>query len=338
MTLLARNERLAASAGATGVVRVEGGAAPDLADDETVLVLCGAHVYDRRVASAIPRDEAGESLALTSGDRALPVFHGRFREARGLLDAQSSEELAARAHRIAQRTRSAGERLVDVDVRDAASAARATDALWESCRKPIDGYVSRYLNRHVSLFVSRRIVDTGIRPNHVSILCIVLGVVGALLAAQGSYWFFLAGALVFQANSIIDGIDGELARVRWQGSKTGELLDSAGDNLSNFSFFIATAWVAFRAHDTLFATLGAAGLSLWALYLAFLYGNLAKMGRGDVLLVRTALDRVATGPVAASVRFLRALVRRDSFVFATLVFAALGVPRAILVMVAIGAR
>jgi phosphatidylglycerophosphate synthase len=39
--------------------------------------------------------------------------------------------------------------------------------------------------------------------------------------------------LLFQLNSIIDGVDGELARMRLEASVLGEWLDTVGDGLCN---------------------------------------------------------------------------------------------------------
>src|SRR5690606_32747233 len=64
-------------------------------------------------------------------------------------------------------------------VTDAASHAKTEHALWERCRKVVDGFVSRNLNRHISLFISRRIATSPITPNHVSSFTLVLGLVGA---------------------------------------------------------------------------------------------------------------------------------------------------------------
>jgi 1L-myo-inositol 1-phosphate cytidylyltransferase / CDP-L-myo-inositol myo-inositolphosphotransferase len=223
-----------------------------------------------------------------------------------------------------------------IDAACDAGASEAAEALWQSCRKPVDGYVSRYLNRHISLAISRRIVDTPITPNQVSASCIMLGILSGVLAAQGGYAYLLAGATLFKLNSILDGVDGELARVRWAYSNVGELLDSAGDNIANFSFFGGVAVAALHAGQHGLATAGLLGLSLWALYLVFLYTRLTGSGRGDVMQVRTSLDAMRSPLVHALLSLGRKVLRRDSFVMVSFVAAVLGYAPYLLLMILAG--
>jgi phosphatidylglycerophosphate synthase len=170
----------------------------------------------------------------------------------------------------------------------------------------------------------------------VSALCIVLGVLSGVLAAQGGYGHLLAGAALFKLNSILDGVDGELARVRWAYSKMGELLDSAGDNVANFSFFGGITVATFRAGQTDLANAGLLGLSLWALYLVFLYSRLSGSGRGDVMTVRTNLDELRSPFVQSVLALGRKTLRRDSFVMVSFLAAACGYAPYLLLMVFAG--
>jgi phosphatidylglycerophosphate synthase len=212
--------------------------------------------------------------------------------------------------------RGEGGALFDIAVGDAASEKRALDALWSSCRKDIDGVVSRNLNRHISLFISRRIVNLPIKPNHVTIFCIFLGLMSGYFALSGDYLGVALGAFFLKANSVIDGVDGELARVKWEFSKWGELLDSAGDNVANFSFFGALTYATYQSGDHFFGTLGIACLVMWVSYIAFLYAQLYKMKRGDVLIVRQNVDDIAKGWFKQFIHLLRhVILRRDGYVF-----------------------
>jgi CDP-L-myo-inositol myo-inositolphosphotransferase len=270
------------------------------------------HVYDR--SATMPTMRAKDAAALVRAEDGEVALHGAPRS-----DAQLNEQVVP-----------------SIDASTDAGARAATEALWQSCRKPIDGVVSRNLNRHISLAISRRIVDTGITPNHVSVLCIALGLLSGVLAAQGGYGYLLAGAAAFKLNSILDGVDGELARVRWAYSKVGELLDSAGDNLANFSFFGGVTVAAARAGQDDLATAGAVGLTLWALYLAFLYSRLSGTGRGDVMQVRTSLDELPSPLVTAALTFGRTFLRRDSFVMLSFLAAVVGYAPHLLLMVLVG--
>src|SRR5262249_57148695 len=51
-----------------------------------------------------------------------------------------------------------------------------------------DGYLAALLDRHLSRWVTRRLVDWPITPNQVTIASIVVGLIGAFGLATVSYW------------------------------------------------------------------------------------------------------------------------------------------------------
>jgi len=288
------------------------------------------HVYDRRAARALHEHGAHHSAA----GMAPALLIARPTIAAAVVSAADPEAALQRTVAAAPQLAESGPSSIDAATDPGASAAE--EALWQSCRKPVDGYVSRHLNRYISLAISRRIVDTRVTPNQVSALCIVLGILSGVLAAQGGYAYLLAGATLFQLNSILDGVDGELARVRWAYSSVGELLDSAGDNIANFSFFGGVAVAALHAGQHGLATAGLLGLSMWALYLVFLYARLSGSGRGDVMQVRTSLDGMRSPLVHALLALGRKVLRRDSFVMVSFVAAVLGYAPHLLLMILAG--
>jgi len=211
--------------------------------------------------------------------------------------------------------------------------------LFEACRKSVDGIVSRHLNRHVSIFVSKRIVDTSITPNQMSLVTFALGIAGAVSVSFGSYASMLAGAFLMQCNSILDGVDGELARVRFEQSKLGEWIDTVSDDLSNALFYGGLALAAARlpSPGPTLAALGAAGVALQLLTMALYYAELARLGRGDFYALGVGGE--AKGPKGPGARVVTAVgyaTKKDFFIFAFLVAAALGVLPWALVPIAIG--
>jgi hypothetical protein len=109
-----------------------------------------------------------------------------------------------------------------LDVVDRMAARRAEGLLFRSLRKPQDGWTSRYLNRHLSLALSRLLVKTPLRPNQVSVAILGVGIAGAVVASEGTYGALVLGAFLFQAQSVLDGCDGEMSRVTYRGSLLGE--------------------------------------------------------------------------------------------------------------------
>ncbi|WP_457556063.1 NTP transferase domain-containing protein [Candidatus Pyrohabitans sp.] len=116
----------------------------------------------------------------------------------------------------------------DVDTRE--ELRRAEEMLLRSLIKPVDGFVSRYINRRISLRISRRLVDTPVTPNAISIFSFLLG---ALAGGLFAYGYAALGGIMAQVSSIIDGCDGEIARLRGVASPYGAFLDSTLDRYAD---------------------------------------------------------------------------------------------------------
>jgi len=89
-------------------------------------------------------------------------------------------------------------------------------------------FVARYLNKPVSFFITRHLLcRLPFTPNQVTLGAALVGLLGALMvraAARRSS----CGASSCPMQSILDGCDGELARVRFQQSALGEWMDTGG--------------------------------------------------------------------------------------------------------------
>ncbi|PNU05083.1 CDP-alcohol phosphatidyltransferase family protein [Novosphingobium guangzhouense] len=147
--------------------------------------------------------------------------------------------------------------------------------------KPGDGIVSRHLNRPVSQAISRRLLKIpGITPNQATIGTALLGLAMIASLLLGGQNGLVLGALLFQAASIFDGVDGEIARATWRMSARGAMLDSVIDAATNL-FFIAglTANLAMQGNLDA-ASAGTAGLAMLATGL-FLIGRRSRAIGGN---------------------------------------------------------
>ncbi len=113
---------------------------------------------------------------------------------------------------------------IDVDTPE--DMAKAIDVIMSWAPSGKDGFVSRNLNRHISGRITRLLANTPTTPNQISIMSLLLAVAGSLLIARKAY---VPGGLLVQLSSIIDGCDGEIARVRLQQSSQGAIFDSILD-------------------------------------------------------------------------------------------------------------
>ncbi len=101
----------------------------------------------------------------------------------------------------------------------------AEKKLLKNLSKPADGILSKKFNRKVSTFITRFLVKTPITPNMISVLIPVLAILTFFLLSKGTYPWLIYGGLMIQFLSIIDGCDGEIARLKFMKSSFGAWLD-----------------------------------------------------------------------------------------------------------------
>ena len=216
-------------------------------------------------------------------------------------------------------------------IASAADLARAEDWLLESLVKDTEGFMSRHVERRISLAVSRRLAATRVTPNAMTLFSVGVGLAGALLFLSSRLGAPLAGAFLVLLHSILDGCDGELARLKFQESRLGGVLDFWGDNVVHSALFgtIAIAWSR-ASGQTWPLLLGAAAILGTILSAAFVYRHtMAQVEEGPLF---TSVSRSPDSPFS---RLADALARRD-FLYLLVVLAAFGKERWFLAMAAPG--
>lgn len=222
-----------------------------------------------------------------------------------------------------------------IGVTDTRTARAAERRLFRSLRKVQDGWTSRWLNRYISLFFSRWLVKTPLSPNQISIGILAIGLFGAYLASRGTYMALAIGAVLFQMQSVLDGCDGEISRITYRGSKAGEWFDTIGDDLTNYSFFACAGFGLYRTQAQSIYLIAATVTVLCGLLSSGLeYRYLIRIGSGDLL--KYPLSQATTGASRGIAR-LAPLLKRDSFVFLTMLAALVGQVGIVLLVFAVGA-
>jgi len=105
-----------------------------------------------------------------------------------------------------------------------------------------DGFLARHLDRRVSCFISKRLAHTRVRPNQITLFGTTIGLAGAFFLSRPGYWPQLIGSLLFLFFAVVDGVDGEVSRLRLQNSQFGYYLDMITDNIVNVSIFAGIAF------------------------------------------------------------------------------------------------
>ncbi len=97
--------------------------------------------------------------------------------------------------------------------------------LRASCQSVHIGDFSNQIVRRLSIYITWLLIPTGISANSVSVINCVIGVLSGVAFYFGNYWGVLLGVLFFIANTVVDGVDGELARYHKKSSLTGLYAD-----------------------------------------------------------------------------------------------------------------
>lgn len=200
--------------------------------------------------------------------------------------------------------------------------------LFRRLIKPTESFLSQKFNRKVSLAITRRLLYSRVTPNQISIASILLGVFSALLFLGESRNLHVAGGLLLLLSSIVDGCDGELARLRFQESRWGSWLDFLGDNVVHMSVFLCVGLGLYlRGEGPVYALLGClAALGNLGAASAVFFRVFLKSGDRVITFstpVRVEEMDSAEGGLRRRIEFTDKLSNRDFF-YLILVCAAIG--------------
>ena len=130
-----------------------------------------------------------------------------------------------------------------IDVDDPKSLKHAEKYLLNNMgNKRNDGPISLYLNRPLSVMISRKLVNYSITPNQISIFTFLCSAAASVFLTLTGYTALLAGGILAQFASTIDGCDGEVARLKYLTSRYGGWLDSILDRYADALLLFGLTW------------------------------------------------------------------------------------------------
>jgi phosphatidylglycerophosphate synthase len=216
-------------------------------------------------------------------------------------------------------------------VTNSAAVPAAKRWLLNGLIKDTEGLISRHVNRRISLAVSRGLAGTRVTPNAMTGVSVAIGLAGAMLFLSPSKAFGVVGASLFLLHSILDGCDGELARLKFLESRLGGVLDYWGDNIVHAAVFLCLGIGWSRSANALWPLgLGATAAATALLSAALVYHRTMRKPREGPLF--TSVSRVSGGRLS---RVADALARRD-FIYLVLLLAIVGRLHWFLILSAIG--
>ena len=130
---------------------------------------------------------------------------------------------------------------IDIDDKDGLKKAEK-EIINQLTGKFNDGPVSRHVNRPLSIRLSRQLVKFPISPNQISFISFLFSVIAAGLFFAEGYMSLLTGGFIAQLASILDGCDGEIARLKCLESPFGGWFDAVLDRYADAFMLFGFTW------------------------------------------------------------------------------------------------
>ncbi len=173
--------------------------------------------------------------------------------------------------------------------------------------KDTDGFISKHINRKFSTRISLFLVNSEVRisPTGMTIISFLISILSAVLFCLDKP---LLGGISAQLSSILDGCDGEIARLTNSASRKGEILDSILDRLGDGAIIMGMTLLAYKYSylwKEVFAGLDFAVLTI-------ILGFLALMGSFNISYSASKLK------ASAGLEYRRIWAGRDVRLFLTM--------------------
>ncbi len=152
-----------------------------------------------------------------------------------------------------------------IDVDDNVSYKKAEKMILALVHgKSGDGPVSKRLNRPLSIRLTRFLVKYQITPNQISVFSFFISLVAAVLLGAGGKRMLASGGIIAQAASVIDGCDGEVARLKYLSSEYGGWLDAVLDRYADAFLLFGLTLHGLSCYGM------AVHMSQWVLFIGFM--------------------------------------------------------------------
>ncbi len=301
--------------------------------------------HPRLLRELIEWDGDSGALTLNSGESFAGICALSSAVAKKLADTASGFDTVDQLHDLLVSTYSVENRSVPENhwqrVRTSDEEKLAEKKLDSWLVKPTDG-ISARMNRKISVPISRQLIRWPITPNMVSIFTLGVGLVAGAFFALGGYWNALTGAVLSVWASILDGCDGEVARLKLQESDFGCWLETICDYLYYLFIFsgMAIGLVRTNGRTYLFWT----ALLLFGAVTSFLVTGLGRHRLASahpeqylrIWQARTASRQ--SNPILYFGRHCEFIIRRCFMPYALLFFALIDMTKVIFVLAAVGAN
>lgn len=228
----------------------------------------------------------------------------------------------------------------DVFWRRVSNTREAREAAWNMLKRlrlRPGGLAAQAVNRRVSVPITRMLLPLPISPNWMTTITGLIGLAASAAMIQGGYWWALAGAFLMQMSSIMDGCDGEIARMKYQSSEFGGWYDSIWDEWVNAIFLAAVGYnlsVSWDFQWFMWMGLFAGGVSIT--YAFFQWHSKYKHGIGLYWWWDQGKPKKVIWESKSLVSYLKKIFWRDSFLLIYFIATALWYPLPVVLAISTG--
>jgi phosphatidylglycerophosphate synthase len=105
----------------------------------------------------------------------------------------------------------------------------------------VEEVIDLLIYRPLAFLVVISVYNTKIKPDHLTLAAMTMGIIGGCFYAFGTHPTCITGAVFYILFNILDCSDGQLARIKKNGSPAGRLLDGIADYIAAIAVFTGIA-------------------------------------------------------------------------------------------------
>ena len=96
--------------------------------------------------------------------------------------------------------------------------------------------------RPLAFLLVKAIYNSSITPNQLTVISMVFGVLGGISFSFGNHKSYILGAILYLLYNVFDCSDGQLARLKKNGTSVGRILDGIADYVASIALYIGLAF------------------------------------------------------------------------------------------------
>ncbi len=198
----------------------------------------------------------------------------------------------------------------------------------EVIRTGSGGKLAQNINKRISIPISLILARLRVLPNIITVVNFFFGVAAVVLIASGQHLNQAIGGILVQTCSIVDGCDGEVARMTTRFSKIGGFLDSLSDNLLAAALIIVATTKVYTNFSHLVFWINIisviAGVAIMATIITYFMRRYTN-SMSYASYIREFLDTLPQSDyLASAMRYLQYLARKELYSMLVCIFCLFG--------------